>query len=312
MAKSQKAPVEQNVSDLLQGRLDSLSLGHQAVARFLMTRLDEAAFFTGAELAQRAGTSEATVVRFARALGYAGFPEFQQALQALLRQKLAPRERLERADQVPGRSASALVERIMEQARSNADETRRGLGDKELEAAARALIRAEIIYVVGLRASAGAATLLGHYLTQIRPQVRVLTDAGPALFENIASLSSRDAMVAFSYPRYTRWTVDCLRQARERGAPTLAITDSRLSPAAQIADLVLVGVADSLTFGLSYVGAMCLIDALIGLIVRLDRKRSLGQLDAIERLLRTQDFFYGTPEPPAKETRRAGEEAGTA
>src|SRR5919106_323105 len=149
MSERRQAPMEQNVSDLLQGRLDSLSLGHQAVARFLMTRLDEAAFFTGAELAQRAGTSEATVVRFARALGYAGFPEFQQALQALLRQKLAPRERLERADQAPGRSATSLVERIMERARSNADETRSSLGHKELEAAARALIRAEVIYVVG-------------------------------------------------------------------------------------------------------------------------------------------------------------------
>jgi DNA-binding MurR/RpiR family transcriptional regulator len=165
----------------------------------------------------------------------------------------------------------------------------------------RALIRAEVIYVVGLRASAGAAALLGHYLTQVRPQVHLLTEAGPSLFEKIASLCARDAVVALSYPRYTRWTVDCLRHARDRGAATVTITDSRLSPAAQIADLVLVGVSDSLTFGHSYVGAMCLVDGLIGLIVRLDRKRSLGQLDAVERLLRTQDFFYGMADQPRDE-----------
>lgn len=281
-----------SVVDLVQGRLDSLPRQPRAVARYLLTHLDEAVFLTAAELARHARTSESTVVRFAKTLGYRGFPELQAALQALLRQKLAPKERLERAGRLPAGPA-ALLERIEARAAANLRETRDALVPESLEAAARMIIGAETKYVVGLRASAGTATLLGHYLLQIQPRVRTLTEAGPALFENISALGPGDVVVAVSYPRYTRWTVDCLRVARQRRATSIAITDSRLSPAAQVADLALVGVSESLTFGHSYVSVMFLVDALIGTVVQLDRRRALKQLDTIEQLLMAQEFFYG-------------------
>lgn len=280
-----------NIHEALQASVNGLPPSHNALARFLLTHFHEAVFLTAAQLAKRTRTSESTVIRFSRALGYRGFPEFQEALQALLRQKLAPAERMQQAGAMPVESET-ILHRIAERALANLRETQKLLDFSLLEAAAKTILAARVKYIVGLRASAATAQLLGHYLGQIQPSIRVETEGGPVLFEHLVSISKGDALLAISYPRYTRWTVESIRFARERGAATIAITDSQLSPAAQGADIALIARSDSITFGNSYVAPMLVVDALVGVIVSLNPEESVGRLDAIEQAFKGHDFFY--------------------
>lgn len=280
-----------NLLETLQAKLDDLPASHKALARFLFTRFDEAVFLTAAQLARRSRTSESTVIRFAKRLGYRGFPEFQQDLQAIIRQKLAPAERMERVGGIPEKS-EAILDRIAERALANLRETRKLLDLYALQRAAKAITEARMKYIVGLRASAGAAHLLAFYLGLIQPNVRVQTEGGPTLFEALVSVSREDAALAISYPRYAKWTVEGLRYARERGAATIAITDSQLSPIAQIAEIALVARADSITFANSYVAPMLVVDALVGVILSLNPKGCLARLEAVEQALKGHDFFY--------------------
>ena len=282
-----------NILEILQANVDRLPPSHKALARFLVTRFHEAVFLTAAQLAKRTRTSESTVIRFTRALGYRGFPEFREALQGLLRQKLAPAERMQQAGGMP-EEPETIVNRIAERALANLREARKLLDFALLEAAAKAITAARVKYIVGLLASAGTAQLVGYYLGQIQPNVRVETEGGPVLFQHLASISKEDVLLAITYPRYTKVTVESLRYARERGATTITITDSPLSPAAQIADIALVARADSITFGNSYVAPMLVVDALVGVIVNLNPEESLARLDAIERAFKGHDFFYAT------------------
>lgn len=280
-----------NILDTLQARLEALPPSQKGLARFLLTHFDEAVFLTAAQLARRSGTSESSVIRFAKGLGYRGFPELQEDLQALLRRNLAPKERMQRAGGIPERS-EAILDRMTETALANVRDTRKLLHHQDMKAAAKAVAGAHTKYVVGLRASAGTAHLLGFYLGLILPNVRVQTEGGPALFEALLSVSKADAVLAISYPRYTKWTVEVLRYAREQGAATIAITDSQLSPIAQIAETALVARAASITFANSYVGPMVVVDTLIGMILTQIPRQSLVRLDSVERVLRGHDFFY--------------------
>jgi len=291
ISETQHQLATKNILEALQASVNGLPPSHQAITQFLLTHFHDAVFLTAAQLAKRTRTSESTIIRFAKALGYGGFPAFQEALQALLRQKLAPAERMQRAGGMPGES-EAILHRIAERALANIRETRKLLDFGLLEAAGKALTAARVKYIVGLRASAGTAHLLGHYLGQIQPNIRVETEGGPVLFERLVSISKDDALLAISYPRYTRWTVDSLRFAREHGAVTITITDSQLSPAAQIADIALVARADSITFGNSYVAPMLVVDALVGVTLSINPEESLARLDAIEQAFKGHDFFY--------------------
>lgn len=288
--------IRKNILETLQSGVHNHPPSHRALARFLLTHFHEAVFLTAAQLAKRTRTSESTVIRLTKALGYQGFPEFREALQALLRQKLAPAERMQQTGGMP-KEIEAILHQTAVRALANLRETRKLFSFGLLEAAAKVLTAARIKYIVGLRASAATAYLLGHYLGQIQPIVRVETEGGPVLFEHLASMSKEDALLAISYPRYTRWTIESLRFARERGAATIAITDSQVSPAAQLAEIALVARADSITFANSYVAPMLVVDALVAVTLGLNPEESLTRLDAIEQAFKGHDFFYGENNP---------------
>ena len=67
------------LSDEIRQRFDEFSRSQKDVGQYIVDHLEEAAFHTAEELARRANTSSSTVVRFAQALGFDGFPELQAA-----------------------------------------------------------------------------------------------------------------------------------------------------------------------------------------------------------------------------------------
>src|SRR5436305_12387180 len=69
----------QTLSTYISARFDEFSRSQKDVAQYVVDHLDEVAFHTAEELARRASTSSSTVVRFAQALGFEGFPELQEA-----------------------------------------------------------------------------------------------------------------------------------------------------------------------------------------------------------------------------------------
>jgi DNA-binding MurR/RpiR family transcriptional regulator len=287
----EEAVPEAHVIQTIQTKLRQMTPQHQSVAHVFLETFDRAVFMSAREVSELARTSEATVVRFAKSLGFSGFPEFQGALQVILRQKMVPKERLQRAGGVP-KTLEGVIDRIMESALANLQETRAMINLRDLQSVAAALIGAKVRYVIGLRGSSGTAEWLGHCLGLALSDVRTITQGGPFLFEQLISATKRDVVVALSYPRYTKWTVEGLSFARARGARTIAITDSRLSPAAQVADITLVAVANSATFANSYVAPMLITDAVIGAILSLDTDATLARLDALERAYQGLDFFY--------------------
>ncbi|MDD3299181.1 MAG: N-acetylmannosamine kinase, partial [Firmicutes bacterium] len=87
--------VSKNLIKLISSSFSELSKGQKLIAQFITTQYDKAAFMTAAKLGERVGVSESTVVRFAIALGYEGYPELQKALQELIKTKLTTVQRIE-------------------------------------------------------------------------------------------------------------------------------------------------------------------------------------------------------------------------
>ena len=77
-----------------------LSKGHRKIAEYIVEHYDKAVFMTASKLGEKVGVSESTVVRFASAMGYEGYPQLQRALQELVRHWLTAVQRFEMATDI--------------------------------------------------------------------------------------------------------------------------------------------------------------------------------------------------------------------
>jgi DNA-binding MurR/RpiR family transcriptional regulator len=196
-----------------------------------------------------------------------------------------------------------LLKQVTDNSLANARETLKQQSTDAIVTAARLVIEAETMYVIGLRGSSGTAQTFGFVFSQLRPQVRNLLEGGPVLLESLVSLSARDTVLAISVPRYTRWTIDALHHARRKGARTIVITDSAFSPAAQVADIALVVQIDAL-FSNSYAPVLLLLDVLAAAIFSIQPEAALARLDAIERMFDGHDFFFQAEDLPTMNAER--------
>lgn len=277
----------------LRARRDALSPGQRRVADHLVAHPDEAAFQTAAQVAASAGVSESLVVRFAATLGYAGFPGLSRELQDAVRARSSLPERLRRRpSELSADSPAADVwAAVAAQDQANLAATLADPSSSSLDDVVATLLAARTIYVVGLRGSAHLAGLLGLLLDKAGADVRVVTNGDVTLFDQLRRVAVEDVVVAFSFARYTRRTLDALRLARARGARTVVVTDALMAPAVAEAALSLHVQVASPSFQHSYAAVVSLLNAIVVAWTLRAPERTLRSLEALEATLPRDEFL---------------------
>lgn len=190
------------------------------------------------------------------------------------------------------KSLKELVGLGFEREIQNIRETQERLTVSQLEAIAHALINANRKYVIGLRNSAGCAHVLGRTLGHILPRVTVILDGDIRMYEGLRSIDKGDVLISVSYPRYSKATMDGVRFSKERKATTISITDSEMSPTAQISTYTIVAPSKSITFANSYTACLSVINALVTLVADMNRKQTEMMLKEYEKTFELFDVFY--------------------
>lgn len=282
-----------NAQELLQRLNHSgkrLSKSHRRIAECIVTHYDKAAFMTASKLGEYVGVSESTVVRFAAALGYDGFPQLQKALQELIRHRLTATQRLEMTgDMGHAQVLNKVLKTDIQNIRTTLDELDLATFDAVIES----ILQARNIYVLGLRASAPLAEFFGHYLNFIFPNVHTVTSGVSDVFEQIARISDEDVLIGISFPRYTSHTVKAMKFARSRGATLIAITDGPLSPLHAEANLCLMAKSDMASFVDSLAAPISLINALIVALSQRRRTQVTDYFDKMENIWSEYRVYLG-------------------
>ena len=254
--------MEKDILSLIEKESAGFSKSQRKIASFITRNYDKAAFMTAARLGNTVGVSESTVVRFAAELGYDGYPEMRKALQDMIRNCLTSVQRIEAAKGLLENQdiLSAVLNSDIEQIRTTMEETNRD----DFNSAVDAIVRAEHVYIFGLRSSAPIASFMGFYFNFLFENVRVVNENSVSeVFEQILRIGKNDVMIALSFPRYSKRTIKAMRYARDRQATVIGITDNVNSPIAEIADIPLCARSDMVSFVDSLVGPLSLVNALI-------------------------------------------------
>lgn len=236
-----------------------LSKRHKIIADYILDNYDRVANYTATRLGELLGISESTVVRFANAMGYDGYPYLQRELKEYVRGRLTAAQRTALSVGIdPGNTVKTVMAADMHNIRSTIEQIDQSICDRVVEK----LLAAKTVYVLGLRASAPIASFVGHYLQYIVDDVRVVHSGTNDIFEQLFKITPDDALMVISFPRYSTRAQEGLQFAKERGAYTVSVTDSRNSPVS-IADDCLYAFTDIPSFVDSFVAPLALINGLI-------------------------------------------------
>lgn len=247
---------------LIESRMPQFSKGQKQIARFITNHYDKAAFMTAAKLGQSVNISESTVVRFAAELGFDGYPHLQRALQEMLRNRLTSVQRMELTGEQMGEGD--LLERVLSMDIDKIRRTIESTSRTEFSNAVEALVEAKTIYIMGIRSSSSLASFLNFYFNHVFDDVRLVNSASTSdVLEQLLKIKKGDLLVGISFPRYSKRTVTAMKFVKEKGAKTISITDSGLSPIAELADFKLYARSDMTSFVDSLVAPLSLINALI-------------------------------------------------
>ena len=251
-----------DILTVLQQKASGFSKRQRLIAQYITEAYDKAAFMTASRLGKTVGVSESTVVRFAAEIGYDGYPSMQKAMQEMVLNRLTSVQRIEVAnDRIGNQDVVSMV------LQSDADKLRQTaeiLDRKEFSDSVNTILKAKRIYILGCRSAAPLANFLGYYLNFMFNNVHIVTASGASeVFEKLIGADEEDAVIAFSFPRYSAATVKGAQYCRNTGVKVIGITDSRLSPLGQHCDHVLLAKSDMVSLVDSSVAPLSVVNALI-------------------------------------------------
>jgi DNA-binding MurR/RpiR family transcriptional regulator len=281
-------PSEASLIERIKDRGEALSPSQRRLARHVVDNYQGVAFSTVSDLSRASGVSEATVVRFAAALGFTGYAAFQKEVRRLVRADLKGTDRFDLTQRRPPAADGPLRAAIDKELENIAQLGATADGEALAGAAAR-IRRAPEVAIVGARATAGLATHLWFALDKLRLPVRLVTAAGADAVDRLARLGDGACVVVIGFPRYLRGLVEALDFARRRGLETIAITDSPFS--ALKGDINLFVAAESSSFVAFHSAPLILINALVDEISRSDPEATLKALRAFEALAEDIGLF---------------------
>ena len=266
----------------IQSQYTRFSKGQKLIAQYILKNYDKVAFMTACKLGEAVGVSESTVVRFANALGYSGYPKLQDALQEVIKNKLTTVQRVDMVKEF--NDDSAILKKIVKSDMDNIKDTLEEIDEKAFEEAANRILKAKRIYIVGMRSSFTIAQYLGFYLGIILDSVHVIrTDMGDA-FEQVVKINEDDVLIAISFPRYSKKSYQIVSYAKEKGAHIVSLTDSPFAPVASFTDNLLLVKSNMVSFVDSLVPALSIANALIvsvGMKEKEDINQHFDDLEAI-------------------------------
>ncbi len=234
--------------------------------------------------------SESTVVRFASEVGFSGYPELQKALQELIRNKLTTVQRMDvTSDQLEnGNVLARVLGKDIEKIRRTLEET----SERDFAGAVDAICSAKTIYIIGVRSSSALATFLSFYFNHIFSDVRLInTNSRSEMFEHIMRIGEGDVFIGFSFPRYSKRTVQAAHYARANGAKVIALTDTGKAPIADAAHFLLMARSDMISFVDSLVAPLSMVNALIVAVGLKKREEVSRTYELLERIWGEYEVF---------------------
>lgn len=262
--------------EIVRGQWGELSPGERAVCQYLISCQPEDILFpTAAELGEATGTSNATVVRTVRRLGYDGLPGLKREIAQEFTTQVAPEDRIRQRVALVGQDAGRLLDTVFSEAGDQVRDCLQALSTESFEKAVTLLTTANTVMCYGVGGSELGARHLARRLGRLGRSARYVGATGFGLADELLGLRHGDTVVLFAPGRILRDLEVIIDHAKAVGAARILVTGRLDSTLAEDADVVLHAPLSPTGSTSEALPAILLVDGLRMAIASLDQTRTV-------------------------------------
>ncbi len=273
-----------SLRDRLEECMPGLSKSQRRIASYLLSHYDEAAFLSAADLATQLEVSEATVVRFAKAIGYDGFPQLRRVLQSVYRGEVTPAARLQHKLAELAHNQGHILTKVLNMEIQYLAEANRSVSAEDFDRAVALLLGAKRVFVY----AGGPSAVLG-YLLELRLRrfgifCLSMNESGRNLVEKLQLLESTDVLVVAGFNHMNRELRVVAEHAHAIGCRTILLTDILGASLQDHVDVVLAARRGPVSTFHSLTVPMAILNALILAVAMARPEESLAALERMQQL----------------------------
>ena len=259
-----------------------LSSSRQRLLNQILKEADETFYLSSREMANRYGVDAATIVRTVQAIGYKKFADFSHDLRNHFVTQITPYTSMKAATQ-ESKSVTDYVHQSVEKDLENLNALKARLEvDKIIELAKQIHVTRRVI-IVGIDFAASLASSLAYGLVRLGCDAEAPTGTSGSVQNKISIMTGKDLLVAVSFGKCLRETVEAVKRAHRREVPTFGITDSDKTPVARFCDQYLITPTGRSSFIDSYVAPVAAINAILIACAHTQPKRALKLLEQFDK-----------------------------
>lgn len=265
-------------------RRDSLSAAERKVARYLAAHPEKVAFASAAELGQLTETSDATVIRTIKSLGYDGLPALKDNLRDNIRERLTPAGRMSHRLDTLGSEPQSMITQVLSASAELLEEAKRTIRPEAFADAVKLIAAARETFVLGIGALGTFADYLAVRLNRMRSRARSTSASGAQLADELFPLTKDDVLVVIVFTWFPHDIEVALEYASSVGAKVVLITDTLGEALAEWTTVTISAPAgDTSAFRLQ-ANTLAIVEALALAIAAQDREAALASMTELDNL----------------------------
>lgn len=275
------------IREKIQGRFDSLPKNQRKVADFVIDNFDNIPFVDVHEVSRLVGVSVASVIRFAQSVGFTGFSELRDAVSDSLKKHLKKKEIFPLFDK--SNLKNDLLTSVANMDVKNINDTLSIIDRQVFNLVIEKIVESNRVYTAGLGISYLLAEILSYQLTQVGVDASVLKHTHTLFHEQILYINENDLLICFSFPPYSKETVDVARFAKQNGIKVISITNKSTAPIAAFSKAVLTVKSENMLFTNSFAAISVIINAIATACAVKNKTKAKKVLKESEKIMIEQD-----------------------
>ena len=275
----------------MQALLPTLSFKKRQVAEYFIANPEQVAFTSLRKTALMARASTSIVMKLLNDLGYDSYDLFKGDFQRWVAERHTYFSGKAEVATKSASTADSLLAKVADNDIENIRRTLRATSESVLQDAARAVLTAKHVYILGLRINSSVAFYLAYQIGFIRENVILVGNTADTLFDTISDINKYDVLIAVSYYPYNSATAAAVRHAASKGATIVAMTDRHSAPIAVKEAKTLYFTVDSSLLFNSITASLFLAQGLVAETLALSGEKGLKRVNERERLLYASGIF---------------------
>ena len=248
------------IKEKIQNKFEELPKNQRKIANYFVENFDKVSFLTVQDISLATGASVASVVRFAQRIGFSGFSELREAIADSLQNHLSNMQNFSLFDK--RKIEKDILTSVANLDIKNINDTLSIIEREVFDSAINIILNSDRVFTVGLGISYLLAEILAYQLTQVSVDATAFKNNYCPFSEQIPLLNKKDLIIMFSFPPYSKDTIEAAKIASEKKIKLIAITNKEASPITFFSKINLIVHSENMLFTNSFAAISVIINAL--------------------------------------------------